>query len=150
MNCRKVQLELIGYIENSLSDSEMAQVSDHLNSCADCNRLFKEVSATYTVAEKLSKPQISPFFYGKLEQRLMSEEKSKTIVPQVALRWMPVAASFLLLIAIGTGIFVGKNLSNTSTSKIDVAATTSVEAYASDYYLTDTGEESIESLLNYE
>jgi hypothetical protein len=151
MKCKVVQQNWIGYVENVLPEREMADIRSHLSSCADCNRLISEVSATYVLTQSMQKHVPNPYFYAALESRLKQTKKSATIVPLVAMRWMPMVASFLILIAIGTGIFVGKTLSNissTATSEVSAAKSTS-DLYASEYYLTNTGEESIESLINY-
>jgi predicted anti-sigma-YlaC factor YlaD len=121
-----------GYLENSLSNSERKAVEEHLHTCNSCNALFHNVAATYSVFDKIKTPELSPFFATRVEQALQSRLQNEQVSPTFAIRWMPLAASVLLLFAIGSGVFMGKKISSNLTAQQSFTSTEKVEAYTAD------------------
>jgi hypothetical protein len=137
MNCRLFHKNLIGYLEKAVSGDVHVQMDKHMESCAGCQKLLKEVSSTYGVWDAVPVPELNPFFYTRVEQ------KYKTPLPSVTpLYWIwklrGVATVALMVIGVGIGITIGTSLSSQSTTETSLNRDEIIKAYASDYYLSKT------------
>ena len=151
MKCRQVHKNLIDLIEHTLPESISDEMFRHIKSCLDCGELYDNVSATYTVINSVPKPEINPFFFTRLQQRLESREKLETpMIPNFIRRLQPIAIVFLLIIGIGSGILIGKSLANYKLYGNASNQKALLETYASEYYLNATGEDSLNALLTNE
>jgi len=151
MKCRQVQNNLIDLIEQSLPDSLSDDMFKHIKSCIECGELYKNVLSTYSVIDSMTKPEINPFFFTRLQQRLESREKLETpMIPNFIRRLQPIAIVFLLIIGIGSGILIGKSLANYKLYGNASNQKALLETYASEYYLNATGEDSLNALLTNE
>ena len=149
MNCKYVNKNLIGYIEQAIPIKLQEEIKEHLNECHACRKLLEEVRATYTVFDKRPVPEVNPFFYSKLEQKLKNKEKREAaFFPEIIWKLRPVAASVLIFIGISMGVFIGNSLygSGIALKKPDRAEI--LNAYASEYYLTDTGDDTMNTLIS--
>jgi hypothetical protein len=146
MDCKNTHKHFIGYAEHTLDSDTMEAVKLHLATCNDCAVLFSEIISTYKTTEQNVQPIQNPYFYTRVEQRLKNKQSHEVIAPQFAIRMLPIAASVLIAVAITLGVLVGRNFSMNQIST-ETAYSSASEKYASEYYLTATGEESIENLL---
>jgi len=151
MNCDQINKNLIGYIEQAIPVDLQKKISAHLQECKTCRALYENVVATYTVYDKIPVTEVNPFFYTRLEQKLKAKHlTNETFVPKMIWKLQPIAASFLIVVGIGLGIMIGKSISGSSISLTSPNRSEILEAYASDYYLTSSGDESLNVLMNNE
>lgn len=134
MKCKDIHTNWIGYLEKTLSERERQAMEKHLSHCTSCNALIENVKNTYTLFDHKKGTGPSPFFVTRVEQALTKRIQQEPVSPVLAIRWMPVAASFLLLLAIGTGILVGNKLSSGLSVQTTTYTTSEMfEAYTSGY-----------------
>jgi hypothetical protein len=150
MKCKYIYKNLIGYIEQTIPANLHEEIDNHINSCRSCEELYNNVFATYHIADVNIVPEVNPFFYTRLEQKLKTKvDREITFVPKLILKLQPIAITILIVVGISTGILIGKNIS-VSTLNVNPDRSEILEAYASDYYLINTGEESMDALINNE
>jgi len=149
MKCKQVHKNLIGYIEETLPMPLSADLHNHIDKCTDCKALYENILATYTVFNQLPKPEINPFFYTRLEQKIKSKKPSEILLMPLFLRRVQlVAATVLIAVGISFGILIGKNLANSQLAKTSIDQNAILEAYASEYYLTGTGDDIVDAFVN--
>jgi predicted anti-sigma-YlaC factor YlaD len=146
MKCKQLHNNLIGLIEQTLPEALSTEMLNHIDSCKACKTCYDNVKATYHVFDR-SVPEINPYFYTKLMNRIESKAKIEAPSISFARRLQPVAIILLLAIGTGLGVLIGKNLAN---YKTDSDRKTMLDTYASEYYLNDTNEESLNVLLTNE
>jgi hypothetical protein len=146
MKCKHIHNNIIGLIEKTLPEALSTEMFNHIDSCNACKDCYNNILATYQVFDK-SVPEINPYFYTKLRQKI--ENKANAKIPSIPLvrRLQPVAIVLLLVIGVALGIMIGKNLAN---YKNDSERKTMLDTYASEYYLNDTNEESLNVILTNE
>ncbi len=149
MNCNQINKNIIGYAEQSIPIYLQEQMTSHLQECQKCRILFEEVKATYSVYDKTIVPEINPFFYTKLQQKLQSGYQTETKMIKLAWKLHPMAASVLIVIGIGMGIMLGNSISGSGITIIKPNRSEVLEAYASDYFVS-TSDESLAVLMNNE
>lgn len=146
MKCKQIHNNLIALVEQTLPESVSTEMISHMDVCKTCKAYYHHVLATYQVLDK-SVPEINPYFYTKLRQKMESRSNRElTSIPLVR-RLQPVAVVFLLAVVISFGILIGKNLAN---YKTDSDRKVMLDTYASEYYLNDTSEENLNVLLTNE
>lgn len=143
MKCKHVHKNFIEYIEHTLSEPLSTALHDHLDNCPECKMLFKNILNTYSVFNNLPKPEINPYFYTKIEQRLKSKNQDLSLSSFVLKRLQPVIASVIIILGIGLGILIGKGLA--STNLINKDRTSILDAYASEYYLSGTNDDNMDA-----
>lgn len=149
MKCKYIHNKIIGLIERTLPESEAIEMFNHIDSCKECKACYDYISATYNAIDT-AVPEISPYFYSKLHQKI--ESKGRIQVPAISIvkRLQPIAAVLVLAIGISSGILIGKNLAASKIATIDTEHKTMLDTYASEYYLNDSNEESLNVLLTNE
>ncbi len=148
---KQVHKNLIGYIEQTLPMPLSTDLHKHIDGCTDCKALYENILATYTVFNQLPKPKINPFFYTRLEQKIKSKKPSEILLMPLFLRkGQLVAATILIAIGISFGILIGKNLATYHLAKTSIDRNAILEAYASEYYLTGTGDDIVDAFVNNE
>lgn len=125
MNCRNVENNLSGYIENSLTPSLMLEVKDHIEGCTTCKYLYLQVKNTYEIFDN-QKNNLVPDLYPGIAQKLKHHHTAVVeFVPRHQVLYKLVA-SIIIVIGIGFGIFVGGNY--TSAKLISSQSNTTDEA----------------------
>jgi hypothetical protein len=151
MQCKQVRRNFIGLIEKSLPEPLSSDMFDHIDSCKECKGSFNNILATYTAFDGLQEPEINPFFYTRLQQKLISKEKrAVNQFSLIKMKLIPVAISLSLAIGISFGILMGKNLASFKMAKTEAIHKTMLDAYASEYYLNETAEENLNVILTNE
>lgn len=145
MNCKLLQKNLIGYIEGTISPTLRHLMDDHAKNCHSCSKLIHQVKATYKLIDEISVPEPDPLFYTRLEQRLKTKLKPQARSVSLFEKLKPLAASLLLIIGIGIGFAIGKNLQNVSLTSSEREEI--LKEYASDYYLSGANEENVYTYL---
>lgn len=70
MNCQRFQLSFLDAQSARLDPAESAQVSAHLQTCAECRRAWDELSATLTTLDRLPQPEPSPALRARFQAML--------------------------------------------------------------------------------
>ncbi len=73
MNCIDCKSAIFDLLLDPASPTD-ATVQAHIESCADCDRDFKEMKATFALLDTWQAPEPSPYFDQKLAVRLREEE----------------------------------------------------------------------------
>jgi anti-sigma factor RsiW len=73
MNCKDCQSVLLDLLLDPDARPNAA-VQSHLESCAECNREFKSLEATFALLDTWKAPEPSPYFDQKLAVRLREEQ----------------------------------------------------------------------------
>jgi hypothetical protein len=151
MNCNDVNKNLIGYIERTIPSALLEEMDDHFKGCLKCRHCFENVKATYTAFDHMPLPQIDRFFITRIEQKLKEMTWHEvSMIPEMIWKLKPFAATVLIVIGISIGIIIGKSLSGSENALNNTNRAELLEAYASDYYLTGTGDEGIKDLITNE
>jgi len=151
MNCNLVQKNIIGYIDQSIPGVLSADIEKHIGSCQSCALLYKNILTTYNSYGNLPEKEVTPFFYTRLEQKLKAKISPEIApVPKLSWRLQPVISGVLIVCGIGLGIFLGKNLTVKTIAQNKANRTELINTYASEFYLTGTGEESLNAFLTNE
>jgi anti-sigma factor RsiW len=98
------------YIDGSLPHDRQETLQRHLAGCTGCAAYLKELSALRSAIRSPNTITPSPYFYAKVRRRMTNPER--TAVPLlVRLQWAAAfAAGTVLVLALLTGNFFGKNL----------------------------------------
>jgi anti-sigma factor RsiW len=77
MNCEKMGIKLIAYLDGKASAGERREVEAHLADCSGCQTRAEEYRRLWTVLEEA--PQIEPSmtFDARMRQRIAAEPKPK-------------------------------------------------------------------------
>jgi len=70
MNCKQAS-ELLP--EAAIGGALTGELETHLQDCADCQRAYDELRATFTLLDEWETPEPSPFFDVRLKARLREE-----------------------------------------------------------------------------
>ncbi|WP_433973707.1 anti-sigma factor family protein [Tunturiibacter lichenicola] len=74
MNCTDFKSEIFNLLLDLASPAN-ATVRAHIESCADCDREFKSMKATFALLDTWKAPDPSPYFDQKLAVRLREEKE---------------------------------------------------------------------------
>ncbi|NVO03823.1 MAG: zf-HC2 domain-containing protein [Bacteroidetes bacterium] len=139
MNCKIFEKQIILFIEKELLEKDTMLFSEHLKSCKQCSEKFQFVSENFSIDNNV--PEINPYFYKKLLQRIENEEKlggSK----KVALTYQLLNTGIITLIisiAVVIGVLLGYNNSLFNKSNDDTRIS-SMNAFAGEFAVTDESE----------
>ena len=143
MDCHKTQQNLIFYIENELDVTKSAEISQHLQQCTDCHDLYVQMASTLEILPKLKQENPNPFLYTRIESQLDAPE-TKGIRFQPAFKRIVsgVTLTFLLLVAITAGFFIGSSAVGTQTDQTSQTnPTDQMTTLASEYQLSMSSED---------
>ncbi|HEY4787082.1 MAG TPA: hypothetical protein VIH57_13585 [Bacteroidales bacterium] len=151
MNCKYINRNLIGYIERSIPIELQEDIDKHLSECLSCKSLFEEVRKTYLVFDERTIPEVNPFFYSKLEHKLRTKgQKEVQLVTELVWKLRSVAATALIFVGVSMGVIIGKSLYGSGAALSNPNRAEILQEYASEYYLTDSGEETMNALISNE
>ncbi len=103
MECKKTQNSLVDYIEKNLSDSVVAEIKTHINSCNGCKKAYEEMQKIIDVISTENLEQPSKHLRLNFEQMLTEEkqlQETKVVQLKPKNNWKPflqIAATILLV-----------------------------------------------------
>ena len=151
MKCKLVDNNLIGFIEGELPPRLQSAIAEHIYICHECETLLENVKATYAILEQGVTSQIPSYFYTKLSQKLITKASKKSFLPRITpFAWQPVAACFVIVVGILIGISIGRQVPLSATSVNALNKNDFLSTYATEYYLDDSGEESLDNIFTNE
>lgn len=135
MNCRRIEKQLMPYLENELSIAEKQNVEVHLDQCTGCMQKLQYLRSTLSLVDVEKETRVKPFLYTRIQAR-----QSATMVrrPSRALQTAWITA--VLVIGMVIGVAVGRATIPTDASE---------QTYTMAYLFDDTKIERLEyQLLN--
>jgi hypothetical protein len=115
MNCRHLENNLFGYIESSLTPSLMLEVKEHIEDCEACKQIYLQVKCTYEVFNVHRTMPVPDLYPGILQKLKYHHVSVVEFVPRHRVIYR-VAASIIVIIGVGIGIFVGGKYSSIKNS----------------------------------
>jgi hypothetical protein len=138
MKCIDVQKRLIFYIEKSLEENEMIEISGHLNSCTDCMELFTVISESCDIIATQKEFTTSPYLFTRILNKIHTSDNIHSMTAKPFNVVQTLVGSFIILISVYCGIKLGDIYKKTVNT--DLAGTEL-------YYWDDMGQEQIENTL---
>ena len=140
MNCRKVKENLAFFLENELPEEQRIRMEDHLKNCLHCSRLLEEFSQLWQGVRQPERIGPSPYFWTRLEQRIVEYEEARKPV----FRWIeglvrlarPAVAAAAALVCILLGYSLGnfpQQVNGQTVSQVDERTAAVEEFFDSDY-----------------
>lgn len=109
MNCNEISDKLPLFIDNELSNEEMLQINEHIQSCENCKNELEEYKKIIEVLKSLPEEEPPEGYCKRLHDKLteasaaIQNEKSSKIKPLRKVRWLKyggIAASLMLLLLV--------------------------------------------------
>lgn len=112
MNCKNVRANFLSFVEKELPEDQLVQMENHLKACPDCSRLLEEFSPLWEALVRKEKIQPSPYFWTRLNQRIVDYEEGRKPV----LGWLEGLLGWtrkaFAVAALAICIFLGYSLGN--------------------------------------
>jgi len=141
MKCNKLHMDLIFFVESSLTPERKNEINYHLSECDTCRKFVNELIYSLEIIEKEKRIETNPFLYSRIHNKINNYEKSTNTFLVFALKILrPVFVILLLL----SGIFSGIKLGSSYSSKY---ADEDSELQIITYYLNDLQHEPVETIL---
>jgi len=110
MDCTFINNNLFALAEDHLPATERALAKEHIAGCATCSARVSSFSAIMEVIEKDRKTEPNPFLSTRILQKMESQGAAANYniflrIPRVL---QPALAAVLILLAVLTGFFAGK------------------------------------------
>lgn len=106
MNCKETTQMMFDYLEGKLTKEQHSDISNHLNHCLSCSKIFNDAQQTVNMFSLIqaSTPEPSPFFTEKtlalMKQSKQQSPSSLSWAIQVLFsKWPTVAASVASIFA---------------------------------------------------
>lgn len=104
MKCKKTIRKLSSYLDGELKENENKIVSEHLEKCSECEKVFTALSEQDTFIKQSDSIEPSLVFRTKFWQKVeaveQAEIKIKIVEKKPKLFWMPVPVMSILLVLI--------------------------------------------------
>jgi len=110
MDCNFIKNNLFAIAENRLPEGEMASVGEHIAVCNSCSARLSSFASFMEMIEKDRTTPISPFLTARILQKMEAygHKEDVGIVFHLPSLLQPVLAAVLILLAVFTGYFAGK------------------------------------------
>ncbi len=111
MRCQKVRIKLPALLDGQAIEKDKEIIFHHLESCLFCREEIRDLSSlSLLLREEKESIKASPYFWNKLEQRIIQAEVNKNIINSIS-EWLnrtliPASATAVIII----GLFIGTNL----------------------------------------
>ena len=143
MRCRTVQERLNAFLDGLLQPSERAAMEVHLQGCPECQASLARLQRLSSLLESMPVPPVPDGFSARLMERAHERQaeprKSRILSWRPVLFWrgmpatMRVAAAAMLVLAIGLGALMGRDLSSGAPKPPSLAAADPNAVYGFDY-----------------
>jgi hypothetical protein len=112
MNCKWFKKNLVNLLEDRLPKGQREKMENHLLSCPDCSRLREELSPLWEALFHRDKIQTSPYFWTRLNRRIIEYEEGRKPVPGRIEGLFGWTRKALAVAALAICIFLGHSLGN--------------------------------------
>lgn len=112
MKCQKVRKKSSAFVDGELSEKKKVEITHHLETCPSCGEEAKVLSSlSVLLREEKESIKASPYFWNKLEQRIIQAETNKNAFDTL-LEWLnrtliPASATAVVVIGLFIGICLG-------------------------------------------
>ena len=114
MNCREIKRKLSAYQDKELPDSQLAEIEEHLRTCANCSSAFYEMSQVWELLSNVETIERAPFFWTRLSQRMSQQDGKqpgwKIIFEPVQKLSFSVLIAGLIIVGLVFGIYLGQDI----------------------------------------
>lgn len=139
---------MIGFIEGQLPVNLKSAMDEHLVRCEHCAYTLENVKATYTIYRTSGIPPLNLYFYTRLEQKLKRKTSNNSyIFSFINGPWQSIAASILIASGIFIGVYIGKYFEIPEKSANTINENDVLNIYATEYYMGNTSDESVDNFL---
>ena len=146
MKCTEFRNNLIGLIEGTLQAGLKSDMEEHMLHCMDCYNIYENVKSTYTIRDNIKVPEVTPYFYNRLEQKLKNKEAHTSFVLSIFNGpWQNLAASILVASGIFIGVYLGKYFGTAENNVYTTNENDVINTYVSEYYIDYTFEDNNEN-----
>ncbi|MEI8005534.1 MAG: zf-HC2 domain-containing protein [Bacteroidota bacterium] len=139
MNCKFIEDNLFAIQESLLPEAEMAQVSEHLSECRNCQAMMSSFSSFTALIEDEKAAGFNAFLGTRILRKLEEHGNPAGHSGMLQLPWLqrPLMAVALIILAVLTGFFAGKQGGSISrqTSRSDLYV------MKSDLFISDLNDE---------
>ncbi|MCX6286270.1 MAG: hypothetical protein NTY96_04085 [Bacteroidetes bacterium] len=110
MDCTFIKDNIFPIVENQLPEAVMARARDHITGCNSCSGILTSFASLNEVIEKDKKMEINPFLTTRILQKLEAHNAigDHRILFRMPRLLQPILAAALILLAVLTGFFAGK------------------------------------------
>jgi predicted anti-sigma-YlaC factor YlaD len=111
MNCKKIQNDLIFFIEGEINAVRKSVIENHINECPECIYLYNKLKESFEIINKEKETESNPFLNTRIQEkiRIIKYQTDKIILKPLLVKIIQTAAIIILLTG---GIFFGFNLGN--------------------------------------
>ena len=109
-DCEFIQNNLFAILENGLPEAEMARVKEHMEGCRSCEEMMSSFSTYTTLIEDEKTAGFNPFLGTRILQKMEAHiaVAGHGGMPQFPRLLRPLMAAALIILAVLTGFFAGK------------------------------------------
>ena len=79
MKCKSVQKNLSAFIDKEIAANSTSEIQEHLESCIECNSLFKRLKKADVLLDSPLELPADPYFVTRLKARIKLDEKPSGI-----------------------------------------------------------------------
>ena len=149
MDCKQVKDNMLDYAEGKTSAEISAEISIHLDSCKECQSYSRTVIDFVKLVSAEKSDAVNPFLITRIEQRL-KETEERNVIP-LRSKWVRSYYYYaaVIVIALGIGVFSGKQLGSLLNSNDPpVVITSESEQLKQDFYLNEIEKDDVSQVLN--
>jgi len=132
MKCEEYRILIEDYVDGALDQKSAARVTAHTSTCAECGSFYRAMSREQEVYASYQRDvEVTPLLWASIENRIKQERTAEPrgLISRLrellagafsAPRLSPAFAAALVIIAIGTTVFVMSRLNSGGPAKIAV------------------------------
>jgi len=149
MDCKLVKMNLLDYAEGNTSEDLKIEIGRHLSSCNECLSYSKTVLDFVNVVNIEKSLTASPFLITRIEAKLKSSGEDNIIPVHSRLIRTYYYYAAIIIIALGVGVFSGKQLGTLlNKNETNVVITSESEQLKQDFYLNEIEKDDVSQVLN--
>ena len=151
MNCKEFKKIIPDYIDDKLSEEQIEEFQNHMNSCSDCSFLYQKLNNTLDLLKPKAEITEQAFYFTRLKQKMENRNspKESIFISLLSRRLVqPVIYLASLIIAVYIGILIGSgSATQNQYSELNNDDKDYIQTFAEYQYLNDFEIEPIENLL---
>ncbi|MCK5170366.1 MAG: zf-HC2 domain-containing protein [Bacteroidales bacterium] len=151
MNCKEFIKIIPNYIDKKLSEEQIEEFQNHMNSCSNCSVLYQKLNITFDLLKPKTEIAEQAFYFTRLKQKMENRNSPKeSIFVSLLSRKLvqPVIYLASLIIAVYIGILIGSgSATQNQYSELNDDDKDYIQTFAEYQYLNDFEIEPIENLL---
>lgn len=110
--CRKVEENLIDFVEKRVSESLQIAIEEHCESCPHCDRLVKRFALIWQEFTKRERLTPSASFWSDLYDKIHASEKPQLLWDKIFIGFKNSLRPAAIILVLFFGVFFGYHLGN--------------------------------------